>query len=320
MSRCCQQDLFARLRCARCQGELQVQTNTVACADCGEQYGFFRGVPVLIRGDNELFPPAAYSDDETTEGSTGRNWNVTQRIKTWVPSRSVNLERRRTLQKISEEDSSGSRSVLVVGSGGQADQLRAHFAGTRTDFLFCDVDRNADVDVFCDAHELPFANERFDGVITTAVLEHVMYPEKVASEIARVTRPDGFVYSEIPFLQGVHEGAYDFTRFTMSGHRNLLRAFREEQSGVVAGPGTALVWSLVAFAQALFRSQRLSQLAGLLTRSCLFWLKYFDYLTQDNPTALDSASCTYFYGRKSDRLMSPEEIVGRYEGHIVQHV
>lgn len=94
-------------------------------------------------------------------------------------------------------------------------------------FIYCDIDSNAEVDLFCDAHELPFVERVFHGVIITAVLEHVLYPERVVNEIHRVLVDGGAIYSEIPFMQQVHEGAYDFTRYTLSGHRLLMNQFQE---------------------------------------------------------------------------------------------
>ena len=67
---------------------------------------------------------------------------------------------------------------------------------------------------------MPF--KEIDLVIIQAVLEHVMYPNKVVSEIYRVLKNDGLIYSETPFMQQVHEGPYDFSRFTESGHRLFL--------------------------------------------------------------------------------------------------
>ena len=58
--------------------------------------------------------------------------------------------------------------------------------GDRVIINCIDVDVGADVDIFCDAHDLPFYSATFDAAITTAVLEHVLYPEKVASEITRI--------------------------------------------------------------------------------------------------------------------------------------
>ena len=95
-----------------------------------------------------------------------------------------------------------------------------------------------------DAHKLPFVDQSFDGVWIQAVLEHVLEPIDVVSEIHRVLRDDGLVYAETPFMQQVHERAYDFTRFTQSGHRWLFRSFTEISAGPVTGGGVALLWSI----------------------------------------------------------------------------
>lgn len=42
-----------------------------------------------------------------------------------------------------------------------------------------------------DAHKLPFRSATFDLVICTEVLEHVVEPESVVSELARVLKPGG---------------------------------------------------------------------------------------------------------------------------------
>ena len=50
-------------------------------------------------------------------------------------------------------------------------------------------------------------------------------PPSLQLEIDRVLRLGGLVYAETPFMQHVHEGPYDFTRFTESGHRYLFLPF-----------------------------------------------------------------------------------------------
>jgi ubiquinone/menaquinone biosynthesis C-methylase UbiE len=67
-----------------------------------------------------------------------------------------------------------------------------------------------------DGHQLPIADGSVDGVWIQAVLEHVLDPSIVVQEIHRVLTPGGVVYAETPFMQPVHEGAYDFTRFSLS--------------------------------------------------------------------------------------------------------
>jgi len=212
-------------------------------------------------------------------------------------------------------------SVLVIGAGDQKRWLDAFFSNHASiRVAYSDVDVRGDVDVFCDAHELPFENEAFDGVIASAVLEHVLYPENVMAEIHRVLATNGLVYTEIPFLQQVHEGAYDFTRYTLSGHRRLLNHFEDVRSGVVAGPATTLAWAIEHFAICC-APRPLSPAVRFAVRMALFWLKYFDYVFGQSPAAADGASCTFFLGRKSASTRPDVDIIKQYTGvRNVRHV
>ena len=149
-------------------------------------------------------------------------------------------------------------------------------------------------------------------MITTAVLEHVLHPHRVAEEIHRVVEPQGFVYSEVPATQAVHEGAYDFTRFPLGGHRLLFDRFDELDSGVSAGPGTALNWAIIDYFKALTARPRLSAALGMFARVAFFWVKHTDRWTTHTPGARDAASCTYFFGQRRDNAQSPQDIIDRY--------
>jgi Methylase involved in ubiquinone/menaquinone biosynthesis len=199
-------------------------------------------------------------------------------------------------------------------------ELSTFFTNSAVQLIFSDIDQSADCDIYADAHHLPFEDQAFDGVITTAVLEHVLDPWCVAREIVRVTKYSGIVYSELPFLQGVHEGAYDFTRFTMGGHRNLFSQYRELDSGVVAGPGTAFVWAISSLFRSLFKSDRLSVCTDLMSRILFGWVKYVDYLIARHPIAEDFASCTYFYGEKKRVPLSPGELIDAYKRKHCDHL
>lgn len=282
----------------------------VVCGACETEYPVRNEAPVLIQASNELFDPAYY--EKPTSGGIYRK----RRLR--LPSPSVNLAQARVLRNLGRRLSlpTGAR-VLILGSGQQrmavAEALGVEH-DARVRLICCDIDVTADVDVFCDAHRLPFPEKYFDAVVTTAVLEHVLYPEQVAGEISRIVRTGGWVYSELPFLQQVHEGAYDFTRYTLSGHRRLLHGFQEIEAGAVAGPATALVWSLEHFFAALFGYGRLGTLARAVSRLGFFWIKYFDYAITTKKAASDAASCTYFYGERVERTVSDLEIVRAYEG------
>lgn len=305
-------ELADLMQCPYCNGQLAAGEHQWSCVACSTQYPVFNGHPVVIRSDNPLFAPTDFTEYSRNSEPRGTRALVGKFVKRLVPSKSLNLARDSIFRKLCSAYLDDEIVVLVVGCGNQSEQLHKYFDRSKVSFVFCDIDKRADVDVFCDAHRLVFGDGVFDGVVTTAVLEHVLYPEKAVSELVRVLKPNGFVYSELPFLQSVHEGAYDFSRFSMSGHRMLLQHFAEEESGMVAGPGTALVWSLAGLARSLFRSPRVSQLLFLSTLCFFFWIKYIDYVVQANPRALDAASSTYFFGRKADRLTSPQSIVEKY--------
>jgi SAM-dependent methyltransferase len=237
-------------------------------------------------------------------------------LQNLIPQPSVNLANKRVLsivRKLLEKIPSA--TVLVVGGGSQRRWLNERLgASDSVQVVYSDIDSGADVDLFCDGHDLPFVDESFDAVVTTAVLEHVLYPERVAAEIIRVTKKDGLLYSELPFMQQVHEGAYDFTRYTLSGHRRLFNGIAEIESGMVAGPGTALVWAIENFAIAFIVRPVLRKITKVVVRLAFGWIKYFDLLFVRNPAAMDGASCTYLLGSKIEGHVSDADIIARYVG------
>jgi SAM-dependent methyltransferase len=182
------------------------------------------------------------------------------------------------------------------------------------DFVESDVAFGSRISAICDAHHLPFAEASFDGVVVQAVLEHVIDPIQCVAEIYRVLKPEGLVYSETPFIQQVHLGKFDFTRYTHLGHRRLFRQFEEVSSGVVCGPGMALAWSYQYFLLSFVKSPTARAIVKALARLSSFWLKYFDYYLIDQPGSYDAASGYYFLGKKSERILSDQELLMLYRG------
>jgi SAM-dependent methyltransferase len=170
--------------------------------------------------------------------------------------------------------------------------------------------------IICDGHDLPFADGTFDAVIVQAVLEHVVDPVRCVSEVHRVLAPHGLVYAETPFMQQVHMGPYDFTRYSHSGHRRLFRQFDEVESGVAGGPGMALAWSYQYFLLSFASSRAARGLLRAFASLTGFFLKYFDSYLVSRNGALDAAAGIYFLGRRSDRTLSDRELVRYYRGAI----
>lgn len=202
-------------------------------------------------------------------------------------------------------------TVLIVGGG---------TAGCGTELLRQDVERTSvisfdiyaspETDFIADAHDIPLPDASLDGVWIQAVLEHVVQPERAVAEIHRVLKPNGLVYAEIPFMQTVHEGAYDFTRLTDTGVRWLFRSFDRVDSGTVLGPGQALLWSITAALSGLFRSKKAGNLVATLA---FFWVRLFDCLVPAN-FAVDSACGLYFLGRRAEKPITPKEAIAAFQG------
>jgi SAM-dependent methyltransferase len=297
------------LACPACGGECTAATNSVDCETCETSYPVTNGRPVMLRPDNDLFQVESYVNARTK--SYGRS-----RWAKYIPGITADLAAKRVLRVLRETlDRSGPNRILVVGGGCQRDWLDAQLRGAiHHDIFYADIDTAADVDLFCDAHNLACKSDQFDAVVTTAVLEHVLSPEKVVSEIVRVLKIGGLIYSEVPFIQQVHEGAYDFTRYTLSGHRRLFNRFEEVDAGMTAGPGSALAWSIENFILSFFQSRSVRLVITGFIRLIFFPLKYFDILLKNRPAAMDGACGTYFFGRKCNTVRSDSNIISAYIG------
>lgn len=307
-------NLLAILRCPNCGDKatsLEAKDNNLLCPVCNSIFPVVANRPVMLRHDNVVFQLDAYREPVEKKLNGIGVW-----VARWIPYPTVNLSRTRVLARLNTLLSSRKPAkVLVIGSGGQRSGLDTQLgAGDDLQVICSDIDTDADVDLFCDGHDLPFINDSFDAVVTTVVLEHVLYPERVAAEIHRVLKPGGFLYSEMPFMQQVHEGAYDFTRYSLSGHRRLFNGFSELESGMVAGPATTLVWSIENFVLAFVSQPKLRLVVKALVRLAFAWLKHIDRFLEKRPEAMDGASCTYFLGTKMNGHVADDEIIARYVG------
>jgi SAM-dependent methyltransferase len=204
--------------------------------------------------------------------------------------------------------------LLVIGGGAVGSGVQAMYDDPEVQVIGTDIYHSPHITLIADGHRLPFADQSVDAVWIQAVLEHVLDPQQVVAEIHRVLRPDGLVFADTPFMQQVHEGAYDFTRFTLSGHRWLFRHFALIDAGTSGGAGMASLWSVRYLARAMSGSGPL----GTLVQLAFFWLRLIDRWADPRDTA-DAASAVYFYGRKSAAPISPKDIVAFYGEQKARH-
>ncbi|NLB55168.1 MAG: class I SAM-dependent methyltransferase [Lentisphaerae bacterium] len=72
-------------------------------------------------------------------------------------------------------------------------------------------------DVLGVGERLPFKDASFDGVISVAVLEHVLKPSLCADEMVRVLKPGGELFCSAAFLQPVHAYPDHYYNMTAQG-------------------------------------------------------------------------------------------------------
>lgn len=304
------------LRCPVCGTRLSLVGLQLECdnARCKQHFPIVGGIPVLINDASSVFCINDYVQRRsTTFNPTSKLQRLLSRMlpdlgETLVTA--TNYRRFATLLLAR----SAHPQVLVIGGSIAGKGMQELLANSAIEFSETDVSFGPRTMLICDAHDLPFADGTYDGVIAQAVLEHVVDPYRCVEEIHRVLKDDGLVYAETPFMQQVHMGRYDFTRFTFLGHRRLFRKFEELDSGAGSGPGAVLAWSSTYFLLGFVRSKIAVAVVKALTRLTLFWLKFFDRYLIDKPGTLDGAWGYYFLGRRSQTVLSDRELVKLYKG------
>lgn len=306
-----------RFWCPACHaGALRPGSPELVCSACGRTYPVRRGTPVLIADERSVFACGDFTD---SSGYGGASYGAVQ-----AQSRGLLGHYRRLMRRLRDSGSSarGLSSgdairkvcerrarprVLIIGAGTVRYDIPAEF--TYTDVSFTDK-----LACIADAHDLPFADASFDMVVASAVLEHVVDPQRVESEMRRVLVEDGWVFAVTPFLQPVHMGAHDFTRFTLLGHRRLFRHYAEIAAGPAMGPGWVLGATLHAFLLSLAGgrwTRRVLNLAGILLALPCRWL---DRLTLRHPAGSDGAGGCYFFGQRAAQPLTDRELISLYRG------
>jgi SAM-dependent methyltransferase len=306
------------LRCPSCGGALDSAGDFFRCteASCSVRYPVVDGIPILISERTSVFTFDDFvSNRGTFFGSPDRgNWKKS--VARLVPSIGVNLSAGSNYRELAAAVRAGRKSprVLVLGGSIPGEGMEPLLSGSDIELVETDVSFGPRTSIICDAHDIPFASESFDAVVVQAVLEHVVDPYRCVEEIHRVLAPTGLVYAETPFMQQVHGGRYDFTRFTHLGHRRLFRRFDEVKSGVACGPGMALAWAYQYFLLSFARSRGTRAALRVFAAFTSFYLKWFDRYLAKKPGALDAASGYFFFGRKSEQALPDRDLIGLYRG------
>ena len=77
-----------------------------------------------------------------------------------------------------------------------------------------------------DAQQIPLPSNGFDLVVAASLIEHVLRPEYLIDELARVTRAGGYIYLSFPpFYSPL--GGHQFSPFHLLGERMAIKIFQK---------------------------------------------------------------------------------------------
>lgn len=296
--------LQERLICPHCRLPLIRRGESFFCNNCEAIYPVISGIPILIDESVSAFRMSSYKRPRPLT----RNERAKRAMRSMLPAISMNLAARRSFRQFRAMlfALNAKPRVLIIGGATAGTGIGELLADERIEFVESDVSIDERTTLVCDAHMLPFADQTFDGVISQALMMYLQDFPRCISEMMRVLRPGGVVYSDTPFMEQVVGGAYDFYRFTLTGHEYQFRNFEKISSGVSCGPAMATAWSIQYLLLSFTENLGLRAAIRIFCKCTLFWMKYLDLLLVDKRGAVDAAAGTYFLGRLPDDKLAPE--------------
>ncbi len=110
--------------------------------------------------------------------------------------------------------------VLDAGAGPQPYKyLFSHCSYESADIK--DIDNT--LTFVCSLDKIPRKDNYYDAIVSTAVLEHIEFPQKVINEFYRVLKRNGKLFMTIPQGWKLHQEPYNFFNFTKYGMESLLK-------------------------------------------------------------------------------------------------
>jgi len=204
-------ELLSLLICPGCKKTLR---SFAHCANCGAEYSESDGTPVLVPKKAIRRVSFDFSQDRATVGDSFRacfSYPPRSGAAT-AAGKPYHLD----LAHSDAFDSLPAGSlVLEPGCGGG--QMRSYLESKFFRYVGIDMSktrvdeelqRHGGPDLICDAHFLPFMDQAFDVVYTSALTQHVACPYLLAQEIARVLKPGGYYFGNVSFLEPWHDDSF----------------------------------------------------------------------------------------------------------------
>jgi SAM-dependent methyltransferase/uncharacterized protein YbaR (Trm112 family) len=282
------------LHCRTCKSNSLVEQGAFVCLNCGRQYRMVGGIPIMVAHGGADVMSSARAGEKASATLIGRA--ACWLRKTLSPPSVIYISGKGKITDFISSLGDGA-TIVDIGSGSQK---------RGKDVVNLDVFPLPNVDIVFDGRELPIRDEAVDGIISTAVLEHVMDPSQLVSEMFRILRRGGRLLVTVPFLEGFHEAPSDFQRYTICGLDVLFSRFNKIDSGVEAGPSSALAWILQGWVGSFAQNMRVHRLLLFVGGWLVQPIKYFDIILARSRFAHKVAAGLYFVGEKPSSLSEVE--------------
>ena len=217
------QELLPLLRCPKTRTQLTI-SNGALISEHGDKYPIINEKPILVRSPREIHL-AAPSPEHVSQNQA----------RYVVPEAYAHFVSR----------------ALHLGSG--------NIPCNDPRVISLDVLPCANTDIVAEAEALPFPDDVFDLVESSAVFEHLVEPWQAIREVKRVTRPGGVNYIDTAFLQSYHGFPNHYFNMTpLAAESLLVDDFLLEEAYVPksATPAKALADLLERFLSFLSREQK----------------------------------------------------------------
>lgn len=264
-----------------------VEKNVVKTQDGTESFEVINGVPFFNGPNADQRFRNEQMDKEYRESQNGTRFF--SKFKKVIYNDLINKKCINIMKKF--DAFSNDDVILGVGGG----PVREHPLITNLN-----ISNYPNVDVVADAHHLPYADNSVDAIHVSAVLEHLYDPLQAISEMYRVLKKDGIVFSLTPFMQAYHGYPHHYQNLTLTGHEYYFssKGFKILDSGPAVGPTMALIIINSKYILNYFPPVINKIFGAIFIVFSLIFIKPLDLLLIKSPKAYVLSSTTYVYAKK----------------------
>ena len=223
-------NIYKIFACPNCLKPIERVQNEIICLSCGSKYEIRGDIPILLKEEEkkEIFNEYATEAGKETIARYGFSNKYVKKIKEFIANQGMHYglnmdDMLKTMVTWNGRDT----VALDIGSGAK----RIH-----EKFINLNIDIFPYVDIVGSVYRLPFLDNSVDSIFCSAVLEHLLEPQKAMKEIIRVLKPGGYVLIGVPFLVAYHAYPIDQQRWTLDGLSYLCKDFQEVRKGIASGP------------------------------------------------------------------------------------